>query len=282
MKRFVLTSLCLFILTILGAQTINTFPYSTSFEGIEGNLNYNYPEGWTYEDLNSNSYGNQSWQIIKNSQTSINARTDSTAIHLLGNMTEQNNDWLFTPGIEMTVGNTYTLSFWYNTVDYMGTSEKLKIHICNEANSTEIVEEPLWDNTLTNTVYQNATIEFTPTSSNTYYFGFHCYSDALQYILLLDDISIDESPATSTENYTNYDIQIYPNPSSNEISINIPNSPSKPTSIKLINSQGQIVREVKNWTSQSKLNIQGLEQGIYIVEITLTDTNRVIRKIIID
>ena len=58
------------------AQTINNFPYQMGFEGIEGNLHMNYPEGWTSEDLNATGSGNQSWQIIKNSDSYSNARTD--------------------------------------------------------------------------------------------------------------------------------------------------------------------------------------------------------------
>ncbi len=101
--RILLLTAAFFVITICVAQV--TPPYSTSFEGAEGTLNDNFPDGWTWEDLNTEPFSNQSWQIIKNTASVTNARTDSTAAHMFSHSSETNNDWLYTPGVQLAVTN---------------------------------------------------------------------------------------------------------------------------------------------------------------------------------
>lgn len=264
--RKILMIFCLSILVTMSyAQTINTFPYFTGFEGIEGNLHTNYPEGWTSEDLNTNTSGNQTWEIIKNSANNLNARTDSTAIHMLSNMSQVNNDWLYTPGIEMVEGKTYSLSFWYNTFDFGGTSEKLKIHIGNDAVSTAMSVDALWDNILTNTSYLQATIHYTPASGGVYYFGFHCYSDDFQYILLIDDITISESSSTELENNTISEYSFYPNPCNSNLHLSIQNEGFQNVIINVFDSNGKILfSDLFNGNSYD-LNTSNYPVGVYTI-----------------
>ncbi|WP_177428258.1 choice-of-anchor J domain-containing protein, partial [Candidatus Venteria ishoeyi] len=212
MKQILLFILVLSI-NFSNAQDISTFPYFTGFEGVEGTLNENSPTAWTAEDLNTVTFGNQGWQIIKNSPLSQNSHTDSTAVHMFSHMTQANDDWLFTPSIQMTAGNTYTLKFWYKSVLLGSTSEKLKIHAGTTNNGTDmLVTTALWENTaISNDTYIETTIEFTPTSSNIFYFGFHYFSAPFQSMLVVDDVTIDEfqniginsSPITSDYHISN-------------------------------------------------------------------------------
>ena len=281
MNKIITVISIVFISVSCFAQTISSFPYQTGFEGIEGNLHANYPEGWTSEDLNTNTSGNQNWQIIKNSDSYTNARTDSTAIHMLSNMTQVNNDWLYTPGIEMSAGATYTLSFWYNTIDFGGTSEKLKIHIGNDAVSTAMSVDALWDNNFSNLEYQEATLEFTPTVDGIYYFGFHYYSDDFQYILLIDDITISESSTSKPSATIASSATFFPNPCNANLSISIPKDELANSQVIVYNSIGKMVIS-KSVTEESfSINTANLKHGIYTIQVLNNDKQIISEKIIV-
>ncbi len=182
------------------SQTITSFPYFTGFEGTIGTLTQNYPAGWSSEEFNTGSFAS-TWEIIKNSVNETNARTDSSAIHLLSDMSSSNDDWLYTPPIQMTAGNVYTLSFWYNTKQF-NSVEKLKVHVGSDTTATAMSIIPLWDNdNITTTTYQEAVVSYTPSANGDFHFGFHAYSDAMQFVLLIDDVTITEDVASSINDY---------------------------------------------------------------------------------
>jgi hypothetical protein len=111
--------------------------------------------------------------------------------------TNAGNDWLFTQGLSLTGGTSYTLTFKYNndgTVpadapDYWFEKLKVAYGVNAEASAMTL---PLADYpVVANATPQTASIQFTPATTGTYYIGFQAYSDADQDLLLLDDISVD-------------------------------------------------------------------------------------------
>jgi hypothetical protein len=215
----ILLALLFSSVTIIGtAQIITAYPYFTGFEGVQGTLNDSLPAGWSKEDFNG-GMGNSGWEIIKNSPLSMNANTDSTAVHMFSNMSETNNDWLYTPGFEMQAGNQYTLTFWYNVKLFGASHEKCKIHIGSDSTSVSMNATPLWDiGQLTNETYQTASINYTPVANDVFYFGFHYYSDAFSYIFFIDDVTVTEL-VTGIEEYSNVKLSLSPNPCNDEITI---------------------------------------------------------------
>ena len=111
------------------------------------------------------------------------------------------NDWFYTNGLSLTGGTSYRLTFKYNndgSVPADGSSyypEKLKVSYGTSAlasaMTTTLVDYPV----VANATPQTAVIDFIPPSTGTYYIGFQSYSDADQDILLLDDISVNLTPA---------------------------------------------------------------------------------------
>ncbi|MGB1040649.1 MAG: T9SS type A sorting domain-containing protein [Flavobacteriales bacterium] len=76
--------------------------------------------------------------------------------------------------------------------------------------------------------------------------------------------------------------EIYPNPSSGEITINFKKTKSIPKSLKILNSLGQtkrIINEIS--TNELKLRIDKLPTGIYFIEFTFYDNSKQIKKLII-
>ncbi len=251
------------------AQIIDSFPYFTGFEGTTGTLHENYPEGWTSEDLNTNSF-NSSWEIIKNSNTSQNARTDSSAINVFSNMAEDNDDWLFTPGIQMVEGATYTLTFWYNTIDF-SSSEKLKVHVGGEAVSATMgASSALWSNEqLDNTTYQEAVVVYEADSNGIFYFGFHAYSSALSYVLLIDDITIEETGNTiGIENEADgLEVEVYPNPSVKKLNVRTNNLKVRKKMVKLFDVRGELVYQGSFKGVSHEIFVNQIPHGTYYLHV---------------
>jgi hypothetical protein len=102
------------------------------------------------------------------------------------------NAWGITPGITLTAGTTYIISFWYKTFNAT-YPEKLKVTV-GTLPSVLGQSATLWDCNgglnLTNTTWAQGTTAYTPSTTGTYYFGYNCYSAANMSHLFLDDISI--------------------------------------------------------------------------------------------
>ncbi|MDI9319696.1 MAG: choice-of-anchor J domain-containing protein [Phycisphaerales bacterium] len=101
------------------------------------------------------------------------------------------DDYVFTPGITITVGKTYQLSFWYITDGYTGwDSLKLQYGTSPSAVGMTTTLASLTD--LTNTTYKKYTVRFVATTSGVQYFGFNCKSSFFPNYLSIDDIALQE------------------------------------------------------------------------------------------
>jgi len=100
------------------------------------------------------------------------------------------NAWLISPGIALTAGTTYTITFWERT-STSSYPEKLKLTVGSSqtiATQTTIIQD--YGSHSTNDIYIQRTLTYTPVSGGTFYFAWNCYSAANQYFLDIDDISI--------------------------------------------------------------------------------------------
>jgi hypothetical protein len=163
-----------------GAVTVS---YSQSFDGTTFP-----PLCWS---LINNGTGNQ-WTRVT-SGTYLGAGV----MQYYYNSTNAGNAWAFTPEVTLQNGKVYRVTFWQK-VGLASYPEKLKVTV---GNAPTVVAQTtvLWDNAggteLTNTTYEKRTAEYTCTSTGSYYFAFNCYSDADEYYLNVDEVSIDEVPA---------------------------------------------------------------------------------------
>jgi subtilisin family serine protease len=155
--------------------------------------------GWTYNDANGDgSY----WGIYTGVPIEGGVRDPSAGY--LYNSSNAADDWLFSPGIAMEAGRTYTITFAYG-VGLASFPEKMSVHVGDDntisamTSGTQIFD----DNNITNTSWATATQTFTPGASDTYYLGFYAYSDADMYFLSVDDVSV------STRIVPDPDLQFY-------------------------------------------------------------------------
>lgn len=138
--------------------------------------------GWTFIN---NGQGNE-WSL------SNSAQSGTQALVYPFHATQAANAWAFSPSAYLKGGRTYLVSFWYK-VQSQNFPEKLRLTVGNAA-TVAAQTTVLWSNNgaavLTNEMYQQAIVTFTPTTTGVYHFGFHCFSDANMYYLWLDNIAI--------------------------------------------------------------------------------------------
>ncbi len=167
--------------------TQSTPPYFQDFDG-DASL----PISWLIEDTNNDS---KKWF-----KSNFNAFSAPNAMLSGYSTSNAANDWLFSPGFNLTGNTTYEVTFWYRSYAY-NEPQKLEVKWGATQNSAGMTSAAIFDNnTINNTYYKKGTCEFTPSSSGTYYLGWHCYSDPNKHNLFLDDISILVKPAATSNN----------------------------------------------------------------------------------
>jgi PKD repeat protein len=163
-------------------------PYTMSFEvpniGTEtGGFT------WTTKDANNDGFR---WNLSTGS-----ANNGSVSFHYLYNPASPANDWLFSPCLTMDGNQAYRISFFDKTGrDAQGAyPEKLEIK-AGTSNTVGAMNEMVSDlGALIDTgFFVEHRMAFKPATSAVYYLGFHCYSDADEFYLYVDDVTIDILP----------------------------------------------------------------------------------------
>jgi hypothetical protein len=144
------------------------------------------PNCFTLTDGNSDGI---KWQV----QNTLSSSTPN-AYHLATNTAAATDDWFFLPGLNLTGGVTYRLKFKYNTTNAGSLVENLRVRMGTSPIAASMTITLTNLSNFTNTVYQTATVDFTPVTNDTYFLGFQGYSFANQSKILIDDISVIVSP----------------------------------------------------------------------------------------
>ncbi len=152
------------------------------------------PTGWTVVNAGS---GNN-WSLVATGDP----YSGTYHMRYAYNTTYAANTWAFTPGIAMTAGRDYYLTFWQK-VEGASFPENLKVTVGNAQTVASQTTTVLTLASLTNTTYaQRTTAYYRPTTSGTYYFAFNCYSAADMYYLHVDYVQAYELVTTGPANPT--------------------------------------------------------------------------------
>ncbi len=163
-----------------------TVPFTETFDSVSMP---DIPPGWTVENTNGD---NKQWETHSSSPSGHSA---PNSLRIAYNPNEAMNDWAFSPGLELTGGVTYAVSFWYRA-GLSGNPEKMEIKWGTAPTSTAMTEGPIFDNaSIANTNWVQASAQFTPSVSGSYYLGWHAYSNADTYSLAIDDVAVYEAAA---------------------------------------------------------------------------------------
>ncbi|MCY1661262.1 fibronectin type III domain-containing protein [Chryseobacterium sp. SL1] len=167
------------------ACTATNIPYTQDFESVTT------PALPSCTSLENAGTGNN-WTT---SSPAANGFT-TKALTYLYNFSNDANAWFYTQGINLTAGVSYRIKYTYgnNSTTYV---EKLKVAYGTSANNASMTNA-LADHPSINTATAATNfVDFTPTASGVYYFGFNAYSASSQYNLYVDDININITPTCS-------------------------------------------------------------------------------------
>lgn len=159
------------------------------------------------------------------------------------------NTWFFTQGVNLTAGVQYNISYNYGNNGGTTYVEKLKVAYGNDpivsAMINSIADHPNIVNGTSSTVSAlNSSVNFTPSVTGVYYFGFNAYSDTDRNRLYVDDISITQSSLATTEtSLTKNNLKISPNPFSDVLNIS---DISNVKSISVMDITGRVVKTLIN------------------------------------
>ena len=154
--------------------------------------------------------------------------------------------------------------------------EKMKVAYGTSAGFEGMTQELANHDMINFNVALTNEVTFTPTSSDTYYFGFNAYSDACQYYLYVDDIVIDtnlSTPGLSAEKAT-----IYPNPVKDVLNIS---HTGNITNVSVFNLLGQKVLNKNFNESKVQINLSDLTIGTYLVKTTINNqiiTSKIVKE----
>lgn len=173
---FLSNALIVIILTLLTSS--NTQAQVTVLsEGFESGTP---PAGW----VNLNGGTGNTWANV----TSGSAHTGTKAAEYKYHATNAANAWLISPGLALTAGTTYTITYWEKT--YSSYNEQLKLTVGTA--QTIAAQTTTLQNcgSHLSATYTQRTATFTPGANGTYYFGWNCYSVANMNYQDIDDILI--------------------------------------------------------------------------------------------
>ena len=105
------------------------------------------------------------------------------------------NDWIYTRGLKLDMGVTYSTSLWYVTDGYAGW-DSLSIFYGTSQTSTAMtrVTGGVVTNA-TNTAYQQLLGSFVAPASGVYFIGIKCFANGIPYYLSIDDIMVQPAIA---------------------------------------------------------------------------------------
>lgn len=167
--------------TICGATNI---PYSQDFESVTT------PALPACTSIENAGNGNN-WTTYSSAGGSFSTKV----LNYTYNSSSAANAWFYTQGINLTAGVSYRIKYIYGNASGTTYPEKLKVAYgtaaTNASMTTVLADYP---NVTNGTTAVAASVDFVPTASGVYYFGFNAYSAADMNRLYVDNILIDLTP----------------------------------------------------------------------------------------
>lgn len=154
-----------------------SYPYIMNFEEADDFSD------WLLVDANGDSY---TWVISQD-----DGIDGSRAAAYSWNTAEAADDWLISRCFDLEADKDYNVSFYYK-VALASYPEKLKVHYGNDVNPEALNNQVVDLGEITNESFQKSTTTISIGNSDTYYFGWHAYSDEDMYNLYVDSVRIEE------------------------------------------------------------------------------------------
>jgi hypothetical protein len=164
--------------TTMADPTVTTFPYNQSFDAVTPPA---LPLGWTTINANNDAY---TWESYAG-----NYQSQPNSVRIRYNSNLAMNDWLLLPPLQLTQNTNYKIKFYYRatSVDY---PERLALYWGMAPTPDSLTHQLFVNDNITQITYQMEEVILTPDTSGIYYLGFKGFSEADQFYLYLDTVSV--------------------------------------------------------------------------------------------
>ena len=167
-------------------------------EGFEGSLT-----GWTQLANSGKEWGKASCAV----DVVLCPHAGTYCVAQLWEQWATRDAWLFSPAISLTAQTQYTITFWLKLPGYPGGNEHDYFELkTGNSNAPGSMTSTLYSNTTTYLPnWTLITATFTPTTTGSYYLGFHAFTpfDDGDYILV-DDVEVKSGGSGGTTKYNVY------------------------------------------------------------------------------
>ena len=160
-------------------------PFAEDFSGV---TIPSLPTCWSTDDVNGPSPVTGAW-ITGTAPTGF---TNNVARYAYSS-TAPADDWLISPGLNLTGGTTYTISYKY-AAQSASFPEAMDVYYGTAPAAASLTNLIVDHGTFNFTAPSSVSYTITPGSTDVYYIGWHAYSGADEFNLNLDDISVVEAP----------------------------------------------------------------------------------------
>lgn len=168
-----------------------SLPYSEGFEADDPNSTA-LPENFREQNFFYYNYDVHEWESRGDLPEYAHTGTQFIAHYT---SVDKSNDWFYLPGFNLNVGKTYKLKFYLATVTAGTKPNSIEVKYGQAIGANAMLSGTLFNSTNISTsdgAYKADSAVFTPSASGIYFIGFHCYSEADDRDLILDDISLEE------------------------------------------------------------------------------------------
>lgn len=142
---------------------VTTLPWTENFDALGSVGPANFPSCWTKE--------NGDWQTTNEAAYTYYAGPYSPS-NSLKNSWSATNEYMWTPGFQLTAGTSYDFSFYWAGDNYSGwQGDVFRNTSANSAGATQMGASFVTTGTTTNMTYQKVTRTFVPTATGTYFFA---------------------------------------------------------------------------------------------------------------
>ena len=242
---------------------------------FEGTWTGNAPEGWTVIEDNVEI---AEPTMVFNESTEFHAGANSAKL-----VTTKTTKLVQL--VNVTAGNSYTVSMWYNLKSGEEDGSNLRIWstwkddagILIADNDAELHGDGLGSDYFTtannDTWYQYTVTLTAPAAATEFQFEIRTYSNVTAF---WDDLSFIDNAPTSVSNVSKTSFSLYPNPVKNVLFVDAEDA----TKITVLNTIGQQVISADAVSSQTRIDTAKLQSGLYFVSVTDESGKTSIRKFI--
>lgn len=190
------------------------------------------------------------------------------------------NEFVWTPGFELTAGTTYDFSFSCQGDGFTGwVMDTFVSQTQNSADAIQLGESysPPGEGVAAIQQYEQLIRSFTPETTGIYYFGIRTNQPSgAPWYAAFDDFSVSESLSVNNPN-ENTALKVYPNPVKDVLNLKYNTNISN---VAVFNIIGQQVLTQEVNAADAKVDMSKLAAGTYVVKVTadnMTKTMKVIK-----